>query len=54
MSINSDTILRIPLTQGAVAVLCQKLQITTSCLVKLYIDLRLDLLNDIYGINQPL
>ena len=49
MNINSDAVLRIPLTQCAV--LSQKLQITLlRC--KLCTDLRLDLLSDIYTINQ--
>ena len=55
MSIDSDTILRIPLTHCAVVVLSHKLQITILCALNyIYTDLRLDLLNDIYTIKQSL
>ena len=53
MSINSDTMLRIPLTQCADVALNQKLQITlVRC--KLYTHLRFGFLNDINTISQSL
>ena len=53
MSINSDTMLRIPLTQCADVALNQKLQITlVRC--KLYTHLRFGFLNDINTIKASL
>ena len=55
MSINSDTILRIPL-RYPVCSRCFEPETTDRYLLhcKLYTDLRLDLLNDIFAINQSL